>query len=175
MILSGSKIRSARSVGDIVIDPFEPALINPNSYNYRLGCQLIERCPSENAEWDEALSLTSAGYVLRPGRLYLASTHERIGSRRYVTTLLGRSSLGRLGLFLTATADLGHIGCESNWTLELSVVQPLRIYPGMRIGQVAFWSVAGADELYKGPYQFDSAPMPNKDPALANCELSRPR
>jgi len=173
MILSGAKIISALAVGDIVIDPFEPGLVNPNSYNYRLGNQLIERRPGETAVHGETLSLTSTGHVLQPGRLYLASTFERIGSRRYVTTLLGRSSLGRLGLFLTATADLGHVGCESNWTLELSVVQPLRIYPGMRVGQIAFWNVIGTNEPYAGRYQSDNAPIPNRDPALTNCELWR--
>ena len=56
-----------------------------------------------------------------------------------MTLLLGRSSIGRLGIFLNVTADLGHIGSCSHWTLEITVVQPVRIYPGTKIGQVSFW------------------------------------
>ncbi len=87
------------------------------------------------------------GYVLQPNKLYLAATLEKIGSDKYVTHLIGRSSLGRLGLFLQITAPLGHAGCYHNWTLELKVVEPLRIYPNMVIGQVTFWHVYG-DRYY---------------------------
>lgn len=167
VILSGSKIIAAHICGDIAIDPFEPRNVNPNSYNYRLGPQLIERFPEgETSRDSDIFSLPQDGYILQSGRLYLGATYERIGSERYVITLLGRSSLGRLGLYLNATADMGHVGCRSHWTLELSVIQPLRVYPGMRIGQVAFWRVTEADEKYRGRYFRDTLPASNKDATL---------
>jgi dCTP deaminase len=113
----------------------------------------------------------TGAYLLVPGRLYLGSTQEQIGSGFYALTLLGRSTIGRLGLFLNATADLGHIGCYSNWTLEMSVVQPLRIYPLMPIGQIAFWSVSHRGLRYGGRYHRDTRPVSNRDATL----LQHPR
>src|SRR5262249_42758117 len=100
----------------------------------------------------------------QPGMLYLGATHERIGSRQYVMTLLGRSSIGRLGIFLNITADLGHLGSESCWTLEIRVVQAVRVYPRMKIGQVAFWLVEGEGRHYRGRYYDDDLPQPRKPP-----------
>jgi dCTP deaminase len=111
----------------------------------------------------DELFLSDSGVVLEPGILYLGATFEIIGSTKYVITLLGRSSIGRLGLFLNVTADLGHTGSISRWTLEMKVVQPLRIYPLMRIGQVAFWFQTGDVGQYSGKYQGDLQPFPNKD------------
>ena len=87
--------------------------------------------------------MDSNGYVLKPHKLYLGNTIETIGSDKYVTQLIGRSSIGRLGLFLQVTAPLGHVGSRHKWTLELKCVQPLRVYPGMKIGQVTFWVMDG--------------------------------
>lgn len=147
MILSGLKIREELQHGNVNITPFEQNLINPNSYNYRLGDILYEVVtdaidPCKRTKYKK-IKLTSKGYLLKPNRLYLASTYEKIGSSKYVTQLIGRSSMGRLGLFLQITAPLGHVGCNHNWTLELKCVQPLRIYPQMRIGQVTFWVLEG--------------------------------
>lgn len=66
--------------------------------------------------------------------------------------LIGKTSLGRLGLFLQITADLGNLGAKHKWTLELKAVQPVKIYPMMRIGQVSFWKVQGEKTLYSGKY-----------------------
>lgn len=147
MILSGSKIIEEVKNNRIVIEPFLESLVNPNSYNYRLGDELLEidediiDCKKETKY--KTIKLTEKGYVLKPHKLYLGSTLEKIGSSEYVTQLIGRSSIGRLGLFLQITAPLGHVGCNHNWTLELKAVQPLRIYPRMKIGQVTFWLIDG--------------------------------
>jgi dCTP deaminase len=98
------------------------------------------------------IEIPETGYVLQPGRLYLGHTYERIGSTHFVPSLIGRSSLGRLGLFLQITADLGHLGTYHKWTLEMTVVQPLRIYPKMRIGQVSFWEPQGVPALAVASY-----------------------
>jgi dCTP deaminase len=166
MILTGRAIELARAAGEIEITPYDTAHLNPNSYNFRLGPTLVEvesACPYRLGE---QICLGPTGFVLDPGRLYLGATAERIGSLRYVTTLLGRSSIGRLGLFLNVSADLGHAGCSSEWTLEMTVVQPLRVYAGMVIGQVAFWEQMGAMHLYSGRYHRDCGPRGSADVAL---------
>src|SRR5208282_4842071 len=137
MILTGPAIKSAVKRGDVALEPFDETDLNPNSYNYHLAYSVLVL--GHGGKLSRKVSLPAGGYVLKPGKVYLGATLERIGSDRYVTLLLGRSSIGRLGIFLNVTADLGHIGSCSHWTLELTVVQPVRIYPKMKIGQVSFW------------------------------------
>ena len=165
MILTGPAIKSAVRRGDVALEPFDESDLNPNSYNYHLAGSLLmlglSRKPSRK------ISLPAGGYVLRPGKIYLGATLERIGSDRYVTLLLGRSSIGRLGIFLNVTADLGHLGSCSHWTLELTVVQPVRIYPKMKIGQVSFWLTDdSSSHRYDGRYHHDSEPVGNRDRAI---------
>lgn len=98
------------------------------------------------------------GIVLQPGRIYLGHTLEVMGSDHYVPIIRGRSSVARLGLFVHVTADLIDIGSHNQWTLQFHAVQPVRIYPGMRIGQVTFWHPDGKIELYRGKYQGSMGP-----------------
>lgn len=156
MILSGLKIKEEVINGNITLEPFSDKLLNPNSYNYRLGDELLLILddvidPRKMCKYKK-IKLTQEGYVLEPNKLYLGSTIEKIGSSKYVTQLIGRSSVGRLGLFLQVTAPLGHIGCNHSWTLELKTVQPLRVYPNMNIGQVTFWCIDGKYDMYDGDY-----------------------
>jgi dCTP deaminase len=166
MILTGPEIRRAQTAGEISIAPFSPLHLNPNSYNFHLGSRLVRVSGHNGQETTRSVDLPKEGFVLEPGSLYLGVTHERIGSSEYSMTLLGRSSIGRLGIFLNSTADLGHFGSDSNWTLEISVVQAVRIFPLMKIGQVAFWTVEGRRRPYSGRYQNDIHPEPSKDPTL---------
>ena len=164
VILTGLEIAREVASGRITISPFSREQLNPNSYNYRLADHLrVSRSPVLDpytpADWDE-VRLTDAGYVLEPNRLYLGSTIETIGSAHYVPSLIGRSSLGRLGLFLECSADLGNLGAIHAWTLELNVAQPLRIYSRMPIGQVTFWVPKGDVVPYRGRYSRRSDPMP---------------
>jgi dCTP deaminase len=151
MILTGQAIQDEVKNGAITIEPFEPDLVNPNSYNYRLGDELLVLGDSvldiRKQPTTTLLTIPEEGFVLQPGVVYLGHTYEAIGSNEYVPSLIGRSSLGRLGLFLQITADLGHIGTHHKWTLELKTVQPLRVYAGMRVGQVSFWQASGKDLL----------------------------
>lgn len=157
MILSGEEIKKQVRLGRIHISPFIEFQVNPNSYNYLLGDSLLEIInptidPKEETKYKQIL-IGEEGFLLEPGKLYLGSTIEEIGSDHYVTSLIGRSSVGRLGLFLQITADLGHLGAKHRWTLELKVVQPLIVYPRMKIGQVSFWVVSGSiASLYTGKY-----------------------
>jgi dCTP deaminase len=123
---------------------------------------------SEQGPPPDPLVVRPEGLVLQPWQIYLGATAEVIGSSVFAMTLLGRSSVGRLGIFLNATADLGHVGSSSHWTLEISVVRPVRVYPGMRIGQVAFWEVAGSVAPYRGRYAGDACPEESKDPNLGS-------
>lgn len=162
MILTGPAIKAAVRRGDILIDPFDEANLNPNSYNYHLSARLL--LPFSGKSGGREVSLPSEGYIIEPGHVYLGATLELIGSDRFVTLLLGRSSIGRLGIFLNVTADLGHIGSCSHWTLELTTVQRVRIYPRMKIGQVSFWLTNEATGgRYRGRYHRDSGPVANRD------------
>ena len=151
MILSGIKIKEKIKKNNISIEPYNDNLLNPNSYNYRLADVIYEITDSVIDPVKKTnirkIKISDEGYILKPNKLYLGSTYEKIGSSKYVTQLIGRSSVGRLGLFLQVTAPLGHIGCNHCWTLELRVVQPLKIYPMMKIGQVTFWSIFGDNSL----------------------------
>lgn len=163
MILTGNEIRKQVLNKKIIINPFIEENLNPNSYNYRLGEVILEieadTIDSKKEVKFKKINLTNQGYILYPNRLYLASTVEEIGSDYFVTQLIGRSSVGRLGLFLQITAPLGHVGAKHCWTLELKAVQPIKVYPFMKIGQVSFWEMHGSKELYyKGGYQNFSTP-----------------
>lgn len=162
MILTGPAIKTAVKRGHVFIEPFDEDSLNPNSYNYHLSPRLL--VPARGKMRWRKFEIPSEGYVLEPGKVCLGATLEQIGSNRFVTLLLGRSSIGRLGIFLNVTADLGHLGSRSNWTLELTAVQRVRIYPRMKIGQVSFWLTDEASShLYGGRYHGDSRPVANRD------------
>lgn len=152
MILTGSQIKRSVEQGDIVIDPFDECQINPNSYNYRLGSKLIYPDGNEHP-FDED------GVMLSQGTLVLGATYEIIGSRKYAMSLIGRSSVGRLGLFLQVSANLGHTGSCHRWTLEIFAAKSIRIYPHMEIGQISFWRNNGAHRLYVGKYATKNVPQ----------------
>lgn len=167
MILTGEAIKKEVRLGHIVIEPYCEANVNPNSYNYHLYPEIIE--VSSALDFTSAyrsIQIPCSGYLLRPNALYLSCTMEVFSSKKYAMTLLGRSSIGRLGLFLNLSADLGHQGSSSRWTLELTAVQPIVIYPEMRIGQIAFWHVSGPRRYYDGRYKHDKSPYINKDNSL---------
>ncbi|MFE6946018.1 dCTP deaminase [Streptomyces chartreusis] len=162
MILTGPEIQASVQAGEITIAPFDTGLLNPNSYNYHLSPTLkqITSSPTDPTHPAETavIEIPDAGYILRPGVVYLGATVEIIGGDQYVTSLIGRSSLGRLGMFLQISADLGNLGSAHRWTLEIKVVQPLKVYPRMRIGQVSFWKPVGARMPYGGLYGQISEP-----------------
>ncbi|KAA9150342.1 dCTP deaminase [Amycolatopsis acidicola] len=162
MILTGTEIRRQVALGRIEIEPFEPAQVNPNSYDFRLGPTLLvyrnHELDARAPEPADEVAIPAGGFVLSPDRVYLGSTAERMGSDHYVPVIRGKSSLGRLGLFVNITADLIDIGSHNHWTLQFHAVQPLRIYPGMRIGQVTFWVPEGEIRLYEGKYQGATGP-----------------
>lgn len=162
MILTGPEIAREHELGRIKITPFRSDQINPNSYDFRLGRTmktyvsniLDARVYNPVDEW----LIPDSGLVLQPGKIYLGHTCETMGSDHYVPIIRGKSSTARLGLFVHITADMIDIGSYNQWTLQLNAVQPLRIYPNMRIGQVTFWRVHGEVVLYAGKYQGSVGP-----------------
>lgn len=162
MILSGSKINEAVKNGEITISPYNKNDINPNSYNYTLGSYVKvyknNILDSKKKEAVEIIEIPDDGLIIYPDKIYLGFTEEVIGSDYYVPVITGRSSTGRLGLFVQITSDLVDIGFKGRLTLQLHSTQPVRIYKGMKIGQIMFWKIFGDIDLYKGKYQNSNEP-----------------
>ena len=154
MILTGDEIKKEVTKGNIIIDPFTENQINPNSYNYRIGNEILIL---EEGEFIKK-KISKKGFLLEPHQIYLANTFEILGSESFAMNLIGRSSLGRLGLFLQVSANLGHTGSIHKWTLELVATKPIRIYPNMIIGQISFWLNKGEIKQYKDGYSLFNKP-----------------
>ena len=162
MILSGIKIKEEVENKRITIVPFDETNINPNSYNYTLGDYVKvyknSILDAKKKQETEIIEIPDEGLVLEPNKVYLGFTKEVFGSDHYVPIITGRSSTGRLGLFVQITSDLVDIGFKGNLTLQLHATQPVKIYKGMKIGQVTFWKVYGDVNLYRGKYQGANEP-----------------
>ncbi|MDR1479365.1 MAG: dCTP deaminase [Planctomycetaceae bacterium] len=166
MILSGLEILKEMENGNILIDPFDQKRVNPNSYNLRLYNELMiykdpvldmRTCPQT-----ERLTISEDGIVLEPNRLYLGRTAEYTQTRNYVPMLEGRSSVGRLGLYVHVTAGFGDVGFAGFWTLEIQCIQPIRIYPFVEICQIYYHTIQGNyDEYQNGKYQNNTGIQPS--------------
>ncbi|MFN5469325.1 MAG: dCTP deaminase [Pirellulaceae bacterium] len=151
MILTGSEIRS-RLGGDIVIDPFSEDQLNPNSYNLTLHDELLvyeeivldAKLPNRYRR----LTIPPEGMILSPNQLYLGRTVERTETHNLVPMVEGRSSVGRLGLFVHVTAGFGDVGYCGHWTVEMFAIQPIRIYAGLRICQIFYHQICGDIQEY---------------------------
>ena len=175
MILTGNKIRQEVKNKKICIDPFLEKNLNPNSYNFHLGHYVkIYKNKTLDPKVKQAVQIIKiprAGLILSPDRIYLGYTVERMGSNHYVPIIRGRSSTGRLGLFVHITADLIDIGSINHWTLQLYATQKIKVYSKMPIGQVTFWKPKGKIILYNGKYKDATGPMESfiwKD--FKNCD-----
>jgi dCTP deaminase len=146
MILSGHRIRE--NLGkNIVIDPFVEENLNPNSYNLTLHSELMvyEEVVLDMAKANRVRRVTipPEGLILGPNQLYLGRTAERTETHNFVPMIEGRSSVGRLGLFVHVTAGFGDVGFCGYWTLEMFAVQPVRVYAGVPICQIFYHEIAG--------------------------------
>jgi len=169
-VLSGKAIQSAVESGEILINPFNPKHLNPASYDLTLGEGITvyqDVCPygalsdcnldpkTENPT--TSFKMGPEGYILQPGVGYLMHTQESVGTDKYVPAIDGKSSIGRLFVLVHVTAGLGDPGFNGQYTLEVLTTYPIRLYPGMRICQIRFFTVVGEIDLYKGHYQGDNA------------------
>ena len=163
MILTGEQIEKSVLSGEIIIEPFDKNQIGPNSYDFRLGdtCLIYKNIELDYAKENDVIKFTipDEGLVLDPQKIYLINTFEIMGSKTYVPIIRGRSSIGRLGIFIDITADLIDLGSINKWTLQLHSVMPVKVYKGMLIGQVTFWATKGEKMFYRGKYKEYESPV----------------
>ena len=148
MILTDQQIRAEMARGTIVVEPYDPNCLGTNSYDVHLGRFLAtyrdEVLDARRHNQIDTFEIdTTEGYVLQPGRLYLGVTEEYTETHATVPFLEGKSSVGRLGIDIHATAGKGDVGFCNHWTLEISVSMPVRVYRGMPIGQLIYFTVQG--------------------------------
>jgi dCTP deaminase len=188
-ILTGELIKECVADGSILIDPFNPELVQPNSVDLTLGKQVsvystvthIGKYVHESTSLELSSSITSysdvrhpyldakkknihysfdmdeSGWLVKPGILYLMHTAEVLNSNKFVTQLNGKSSLARLGIVIHFTAGYGDVGFKGQYTLEVSGIHPVCLYPGMKIAQAVFYTTEGPVTEYKGHYVGDCA------------------
>lgn len=151
MILSDKRILREIELGNIIIEPFNRRCLGTNSYDVHLGKYLATYkdrvLDAKKHNEIEHFEITEEGYVLQPSTLYLGVTLEYTETHKHVPFLEGKSSTGRLGIDIHATAGKGDVGFCNTWTLEISVAQPVRIYAGMPIGQLIYFDVEGDIEV----------------------------
>jgi dCTP deaminase len=163
MILSDRTIREQIEAGRIVIDPFDPASIQPSSVDLHVDAEFRvfrnNRYPfidvkQEQQDLTEVVEVKpDEAFILHPGEFVLGSTLERVAiPDDLVARLEGKSSLGRLGLLIHSTAGYVDPGWDGYLTLELSNVAnlPITIYPGMKIGQISFFMLTTPAETPYG-------------------------
>ena len=165
MILSGREI--LKHMGkDIIIEPFCEKRVNPNSYNLTLHNELLlyenQLLDMKRHNPARTIVIPDEGLILEPNRLYLGRTNEYTATSAFVPMLEGRSSIGRLGLFVHVTAGFGDVGFRGYWTLEMFCVQPVRIYSGVEICQIYYHSIEGDYDLYSSAkYQNNKGIQPS--------------
>lgn len=147
MILSDKQILKGIDDKTIVVEPFRPSALGTNSYDVHLGKYLAtytdEILDARKHNPIHIFEIPEDGFVLQPGTLYLGITEEYTETHATVPFLEGKSSVGRLGIDIHATAGKGDVGFCNHWTLEISASHLVRIYKGMPIGQLIYFTVEG--------------------------------
>ena len=178
-MLTGAEIEKQINKGNIMIDPYDPKCLNPNSYNLKLHPQLLVykrgynrrsgTIPESAADFEsrqylspidmksknETIELTipESGLTLYPNTLYIGRTVERTATDKFIPMINGRSSGGRLGISIHICAGFGDIGFDGTWTLEITAVEPVIIYPNAEIAQICYFNPSGkVGKLYRGRY-----------------------
>ena len=163
-MLTKSAIFEQMRLGNIIISPFNQAQLNPNSYNVTLNDELVVYdCKVLDARKEnptKIIKIPEEGYVLQPNILYLGRTNEYTETYNFVPGIDGRSSIGRLGIEIHRTAGFGDVGFKGTWTLEITAVMPVRIYPNEQIGQLYYEEITGKPTLYNGRYNNQIAATP---------------
>lgn len=167
MILSDSRILEEIEKNSIKIVPYNRESLGSNSYDVHLGAHLAtyvnEELDAKKHNEIEHFDIPDEGYVLLPNRFYLGVTEEYTETHAHVPFLEGKSSTGRLGIDIHATAGKGDVGFCGHWTLEISVKQPVRVYKGMPIGQLIYFPVEGEIEVkYNQKKNAKYSGQPNK-------------
>lgn len=180
MILSDRDIRAEIDAGRIVIDPYLPDAVQPSSVDLHLGNRFrvfrnnrtaVIDPREEQPELTELVEIVGdEPFVLHPGEFVLGATFERVAlPDDLVARLEGRSSLGRLGLLIHSTAGYVDPGWEGTLTLELSNVAnlPIKLYDGMKIGQISFQRMTSPAEIPYGDTRIGSRYRGQSDPTAS--------
>lgn len=181
MLLSDRDIKVEISSGRVVVEPFDPAMIQPSSVDVRLDkffrvfenhrYEVIDPATEQPELTREIVAEDGEPFILHPGEFVLASTYEVITLPDDIAGRLeGKSSLGRLGLLTHSTAGFIDPGFSGHITLELSNVAnlPVKLYPGMKIGQLCLIKLTSSSEhpygsaIYSSRYQGQRGPTPSR-------------
>lgn len=150
MILTDKRILEEIEKGTIIVEPYDRSCLGTNSYDVHLGKHLAvyedDVLDARKHNKIRHFDIPEEGFVLQPGTLYLGVTLEYTETHAHVPFLEGKSSMGRLGIDIHATAGKGDVGFCNHWTLEISCIQPVRIYAGMPVGQLIYFVVDGEIE-----------------------------
>ena len=153
MILSDTKILEEIKKGSIVIEPFDIKNMGGNSYDVHLSkyfAQYVDKVlDAKKHNKVKHFEITEKGFILKPGQLYLCTTEEYTETHKHVPFLEGKSSTGRLGINIHATAGKGDVGYCGSWTMEVSTSKPVRVYSGMSIAQLIYYVVQGKVDRIK--------------------------
>lgn len=165
MILSGKSIQKYLGKG-ITIEPFSESALGPNSYNLRLHNELLvydtPTLDMKKKNPVKKLIIPEEGLLLEKDTLYLGRTVEYTKTDLFVPMLEGRSSIGRLGLFIHVTAGFGDVGFAGFWTLEMYCIKPIVVYPNVEICQIFYHSIEGEYNLYNSnKYQNNTEVQPS--------------
>ena len=181
MLLSDRDIAAEIKAGRVQVEPFEPKMIQPSSVDVRLDrffrvfenhkYEVIDPSVEQPDLTREVAVSPDDFFILHPGEFVLASTYEVITLPDDIAGRLeGKSSLGRLGLLTHSTAGFIDPGFSGHITLELSNVAnlPVKLYPGMKIGQLCLIKLSSSAEhpygsaVYGSRYQGQRGPTPSK-------------
>ena len=178
MILSDKKILEEIKNKNIVIEPYDRECLGTNSYDVHLGKWMAFYCDkvldSKKHNKIDMFEIPEEGYVLQPSKLYLGVTQEYTETQNFVPFLEGKSSIGRLGIDIHATAGKGDAGFCNYWTLEISVKMPVKVYVGMPIGQLIYFKMTEGVEvpynLKKSAKYNEKSPYPKESMMFKNFE-----
>lgn len=187
VILSDGTIRRLIADGTLVIDPIEPEQVQPASVDVRLGaeflvfrnhtCEVIDPFDKPSDLNEKFVVGEGEPFILHPGEFVLGTTVEAIGlPDDLVARVEGKSSLGRLGLLIHATAGFVDPGWQRGQiTLELSNVAtlPIKLYAGMRIGQLSFHTLDAAAERPYGHPELNSKYVGQTGPVASQYERNQ--
>ena len=185
MLLSDRDILAEVDAGQIALNPWDPAMLQPSSIDVRLDrfFRVFENhryphiVPAE--EQPELTRLIEVGdgeaFVLHPGEFVLGSTWEQVSLPATVAARLeGKSSLGRLGLLTHSTAGFIDPGFSGHVTLELSnmATLPVKLWPGMKIGQLCFFRLSSEAEHPYGSQKYGSRYQGQRGPTPSRSHLN---
>lgn len=145
-ILVDNEILDNINNGNIKIQPFDKKNLGTNSYDLTLNekikiytCDILD-CKKDNPY--KTITIPNDGYILLPNQIYICSTNEFTQTDFFVPQINGKSSIGRLGITVHVTAGFGDVGFNGKWTLEITVVKPVKIYKNIPIAQIYFNTIS---------------------------------